>query len=512
MVLWTIVGDALIVRSNRSLSSNAAQQRLENGALVEQVELLGDRLHFRLSTGIGPKEGWVSIQTKDKILATKVESEAGPASNSHKSESSATPDRSAQFQSPHYRAPPSEDSDRVPLIAGALCESLVRHDPCPAPGDRVNLLENNRWIEGCTVQEVIFTDVRSGETFLPSGSVLVRHGYGSDQSTWVTPWVQQDKLEFVDKTRKMNLQVGSSVYVWSDNGKRWYSGLVRSIANEDIALETVVIPKDSVLVSYSACGIKWIPLKQQPVLLRQLPTRELPTVEAIAAIVIDAGVAVAGLRRRYETHGKEKGSLHSEEIALQPLLRLEINDEVDIFVWYGDIFGYVYGEKKKDGSQGWFPGSIVRLIDRLDETTDKEVPHKPASSNSDGGAPLAETTHSPCAAQYPATQLNFKTEAESVEANGKVTQPEPSALSSHQTWMPATDPEKCVNGIEPRLATLLNKQRMKSEGDADRMCLRSVDARRPVAENSIAITDAGLAKRLEQQRAKIERLPSKEAV
>ena len=41
-------------------------ERLSTGAVVEELQLVGERLQYQLRSGEGPKTGWVSISLKDK--------------------------------------------------------------------------------------------------------------------------------------------------------------------------------------------------------------------------------------------------------------------------------------------------------------------------------------------------------------------------------------------------------------------------------------------------------------
>lgn len=70
--IFEVVGGAdtggILVRQGLDLKSPAAASRLSFGATVEQVELKGPRLHYKLLTGTGPAEGWVSLKLKDKDL------------------------------------------------------------------------------------------------------------------------------------------------------------------------------------------------------------------------------------------------------------------------------------------------------------------------------------------------------------------------------------------------------------------------------------------------------------
>ena len=82
--LWEIIGGAekggILVRAGESTSAQQEDARLSTGALVEEVELTGDRLHYQLLEGQGPREGWVSIKLKDKeLVAPLPEAAAAPA-------------------------------------------------------------------------------------------------------------------------------------------------------------------------------------------------------------------------------------------------------------------------------------------------------------------------------------------------------------------------------------------------------------------------------------------------
>jgi len=79
--IWEIVGGAdkggVLVREGLELNSAQSASRLATGTMVEELELRGERLHFRRITGSGPDEGWISIALKDKVLACRVASDAG---------------------------------------------------------------------------------------------------------------------------------------------------------------------------------------------------------------------------------------------------------------------------------------------------------------------------------------------------------------------------------------------------------------------------------------------------
>jgi len=70
---WVIVGGAdrggVLVRRDSELGSEKEAERLEHGAIVQELELTGERLHYRLLYGTGPQDGWISTRLPDKDLA-----------------------------------------------------------------------------------------------------------------------------------------------------------------------------------------------------------------------------------------------------------------------------------------------------------------------------------------------------------------------------------------------------------------------------------------------------------
>mmetsp|Transcript_98784 Transcript_98784/g.205906 ORF Transcript_98784/g.205906 Transcript_98784/m.205906 type:complete len:671 (-) Transcript_98784:143-2155(-) len=60
---WEILGDAdgapIPVRESNSLTAPALSEKIEKGAIVEEVRLLGEQLHYKLVQGKGPAEGWL---------------------------------------------------------------------------------------------------------------------------------------------------------------------------------------------------------------------------------------------------------------------------------------------------------------------------------------------------------------------------------------------------------------------------------------------------------------------
>mmetsp|Transcript_4477 Transcript_4477/g.14353 ORF Transcript_4477/g.14353 Transcript_4477/m.14353 type:complete len:393 (-) Transcript_4477:178-1356(-) len=83
MPKWEVVGGGdkggILVREGQDLKSPATSERLSTGAIVEQLELIGERLHYKLTTGTGPETGWVSLKLQAKDLLVPYEEPAAPA-------------------------------------------------------------------------------------------------------------------------------------------------------------------------------------------------------------------------------------------------------------------------------------------------------------------------------------------------------------------------------------------------------------------------------------------------
>lgn len=65
----------VLVRQGKSLTSEQLPERLGTGAVVKELKLEGDRLHFELDSGSGPSSGWVSTRLKDKELLVVLDGE-----------------------------------------------------------------------------------------------------------------------------------------------------------------------------------------------------------------------------------------------------------------------------------------------------------------------------------------------------------------------------------------------------------------------------------------------------
>jgi len=69
---WEVFGGAdkggIVVRAGEDLKSQAFDERLATGSLIESVELRGQRLQYTLVSGSGPSEGWISLKVGGKDL------------------------------------------------------------------------------------------------------------------------------------------------------------------------------------------------------------------------------------------------------------------------------------------------------------------------------------------------------------------------------------------------------------------------------------------------------------
>lgn len=77
--LWLVVGGVgkggIVVRQLEELGSKPLG-KLETGTTCEEMEIVGNRLHYRRIRGDGPDFGWVNIKFNDKCLVERVESDS----------------------------------------------------------------------------------------------------------------------------------------------------------------------------------------------------------------------------------------------------------------------------------------------------------------------------------------------------------------------------------------------------------------------------------------------------
>lgn len=61
------------MREGQDLKSPQTAERLSHGAIIEELSKVGERLQYRLQTGTGPAEGWISLKVSGKeIVVPKV--------------------------------------------------------------------------------------------------------------------------------------------------------------------------------------------------------------------------------------------------------------------------------------------------------------------------------------------------------------------------------------------------------------------------------------------------------
>jgi len=133
--LWEVVGGAdkggIVVREARETASLALPERLATGAIIEEVLIAGERLHYKKVSGSGPERGWVTMRLahKDLVIPTK-----SPAPSTQGTQSpGAVPVVEASAKSADASAP-SETCD-MPRNLRPACEIAAPGLlPCPILG------------------------------------------------------------------------------------------------------------------------------------------------------------------------------------------------------------------------------------------------------------------------------------------------------------------------------------------------------------------------------------------
>lgn len=73
--LWQVIGGSekggIIVREEFAVTSPECSSRLATGSIVQEIQLVNERLNYTLITGSGPDSGWVSISLQKKPLLCK---------------------------------------------------------------------------------------------------------------------------------------------------------------------------------------------------------------------------------------------------------------------------------------------------------------------------------------------------------------------------------------------------------------------------------------------------------
>eukprot|EP00929_Paragymnodinium_shiwhaense_P045050 TRINITY_DN23065_c0_g1_i1.p1 TRINITY_DN23065_c0_g1~~TRINITY_DN23065_c0_g1_i1.p1 ORF type:complete len:690 (-),score=147.04 TRINITY_DN23065_c0_g1_i1:199-2268(-) len=150
---WRVIGGSsaggIIVREGRELSSRQLAERLATGALLEEEELVGERLRFSKVEGDGPDSGWVSLSLKGKKLVqllsdsegtTFLESLPKSASGSAaatplsqgSSAASRVPSSAAVQANPGYPGRGRSHSAQPPRMPAARGNAAVEEQSAPA--------------------------------------------------------------------------------------------------------------------------------------------------------------------------------------------------------------------------------------------------------------------------------------------------------------------------------------------------------------------------------------------
>mmetsp|Transcript_39494 Transcript_39494/g.105980 ORF Transcript_39494/g.105980 Transcript_39494/m.105980 type:complete len:408 (+) Transcript_39494:54-1277(+) len=73
--MWEVVGGVgkggILVREGEGLASPQLSTRLSTGSLIQELELRGERLRYKLAEGTGPPEGWITPVLPQKELAVR---------------------------------------------------------------------------------------------------------------------------------------------------------------------------------------------------------------------------------------------------------------------------------------------------------------------------------------------------------------------------------------------------------------------------------------------------------
>ncbi|CAE7637305.1 unnamed protein product [Symbiodinium pilosum] len=122
---WQVAGGVdtggILVRDGRPLTSSELG-RLGTGALVEELELVNDRLHYQKLSGDGPAKGWVSLQLKGKELMRKISDGTNQNPAAVPSQTSgpevSTGKLTLQVKVDHARSPKAAEASR---LQGTVC-------------------------------------------------------------------------------------------------------------------------------------------------------------------------------------------------------------------------------------------------------------------------------------------------------------------------------------------------------------------------------------------------------
>eukprot|EP00439_Symbiodinium_sp_Y106_P034919 s6497_g4.t1 len=148
--LWKVVGgntSGVLVREGCPLTSTELG-RLSTGSLVQEIEIISDRLHYQKLSGDGPAHGWMSLRLKGKDLVARtsqVQNEFGTSSKEQDKFESGRQAQSAavsagtlkiQVTVDHARSPKAAEAGKLDSAACCLVggiPALGSWDPKQAP-------------------------------------------------------------------------------------------------------------------------------------------------------------------------------------------------------------------------------------------------------------------------------------------------------------------------------------------------------------------------------------------
>lgn len=186
MPTWQVTGGSdkggILVRKGQDLKSAQCDERLSTGALVEELALVGERLNYKIISGTGPDEGWVSLKISGKDLLVKKDDDAG-AEEDHGSPG----DSSGPVDVDEALKGEIETAAKAKQAEGALLNYCMKYKglggPLEKPKMRVLCFHNagsaescytgpgtpfTKWIKECGAVEVMAFDYPGRDKLLKS--------------------------------------------------------------------------------------------------------------------------------------------------------------------------------------------------------------------------------------------------------------------------------------------------------------------------------------------------------
>eukprot|EP00747_Dinoflagellata_sp_TGD_P212935 gnl/TRDRNA2_/TRDRNA2_85959_c0_seq1.p1 gnl/TRDRNA2_/TRDRNA2_85959_c0~~gnl/TRDRNA2_/TRDRNA2_85959_c0_seq1.p1 ORF type:complete len:410 (+),score=101.01 gnl/TRDRNA2_/TRDRNA2_85959_c0_seq1:32-1261(+) len=180
---WEVVGGVdkggILVREGQALNSPQASSRCSTGALLEEIDLVGERLHYKLVEGVGPATGWVSVTLQGKQLVQKTDKQ--PTGNGTIVNAAATP------------AKPEEEVGGPSTEGGAVdVDQELRKSYEKKAQRAAEDKEFNTWCFKYTTLGFPLPE--------PKLRIFCFHNAGSAESQWTTPattalhtWIKESK-------------------------------------------------------------------------------------------------------------------------------------------------------------------------------------------------------------------------------------------------------------------------------------------------------------------------------